>query len=110
KILLFALALSQCVGCGNPPQVSRDNRRLIESLRTAISTQRADWLEMNSQKLEEQFAAGRMSEAEHQAFAQLVAQAREGKWSEAQEGIVRLAQAQRPTPEDLERLRAHDRK
>ena len=85
-------------GCGAPPQVSPENRRLIESLRTAVSTQRQDWLESNVKLIDEQAKAGKMNDDERQAFVEIVELARQGNWSKAQDQVIRLGKAQRPGP------------
>ena len=60
-------------GCGGPPQVPRYSRKLIESLRTAVSAHRTDWLEANAKLVEQQFSQGKLSDEQHEAFQSIIA-------------------------------------
>jgi len=99
----LAFTILLWAGCG-PPAVAPSNQRLTVSLRTALSTQRTDWLELNAQEIESRRAAGEMGEEEYAAFSAIVAQARAGEWQAAEKEIVRLQKAQRPTQEQLDQL------
>ncbi len=90
---LFLVAL-WVAGCGGPPQIPKESRRLIESLRTAVSAERTDWLDANEKLIEKQFSQGKLTEEQHAAFAAIIAKARAGKWSDAEIETVRLGKAQ----------------
>lgn len=45
-------------GCGIPPQMGAKNYRLGDSLRTAISAHRLDWLDATAKEIEQRTAAG----------------------------------------------------
>ncbi len=96
----FALAAGALLvaGCGGPPQVGADNLRLVDSLRTAISARRGDWLEENAQRVAERHEAGQMDDKQFAAFEAIIAQARAGEWPQAEVAVVDLAKAQRPAP------------
>jgi hypothetical protein len=107
KALQFALLLSLVAWTGcSPPAVAPDNQRLTVSLRTALSTKRFDWLELNAKEVEARRAEGKMNDDEYAAFTAIIAQARAGEWESAEKEVVRLQKAQRPTPEQIERLTA----
>jgi hypothetical protein len=92
-------------GCGGQPQLAPQNRRLIESLRTAVSARRADWLEMNAQLIESRHAEGSLSEGEYRALRRIVDLAQQGDWRQADELALALHEAQRLTEADRERIR-----
>jgi hypothetical protein len=91
-----ALLLLLVAGCGGQPQVGPENYRLVESLRTAVSARRTDWLDENARLVEERRAAGKLNDAQHGAFAAIIAKARAGQWEEAETDVVALAKAQQP--------------
>jgi len=94
------------VGCG-PPRAAPQNQRLIASLRTAISARSSEWLEKNAAVLEERRAAGTMSDEECEAFQAIIDKAKAGKWEDAEEEVIALQKAQRPTREQIERVSKH---
>ena len=95
------------LGCGKP-QTTPQNRDLIASLRTAVNTRNADWLEKNAEALEKRRDAGQASDAEYQEFQAIIAKARAGKWEEAEKEAIAFQKAQRPTREEIERVSKHN--
>jgi len=91
-------------GCGGPPQVSGENRELIVSLFTAVSSRNPQWLESNAQLLEKRRAEGHCSAEEFKALSEIIARAKAGEWEAAEVAVSRLRDAQEPTAEDLQRL------
>ena len=91
SVLLGILLLS---GCGRP-QLEPANYRLVESLRTALSARNVNWLDDNARLIAKRHADGQMSDGEVAALEAIIAQAREGDWTGAEEEVVRLAKAQR---------------
>ena len=100
---LLAPALLAAPGCGGT-QVSSENRDIIISLATAVSTREPKWLQKNAALVEERRAAGKCSDAEYQAFRAILGKAEAGDWDAAQEAAYALRDAQEPTAEDLENL------
>ena len=94
------------VGCGGPPQVAPANRRLIDGLRTATSSEQIQWVEESAKLLDEAKHKGTVSEQEYAEFETIIRLAREGKWDEAEAQAIRLGKAQKPTAEELDRLKA----
>lgn len=92
--MLIGLALVLVVGCG-PPQVGQGNYRLVESLRTAISARRVDWLEETAKMAERRHEAGQLGDKPYTAFEAIIEQARAGDWEDAESEVVKLAKAQR---------------
>jgi len=91
KLLVMLLLVA---GCG-PPQVGQGNHRLIQSLRTAISARRADWLEQTARMAQRRRDAGQLEDEPYAALEGIIEQARGGDWEGAEEEVVRLANAQR---------------
>jgi hypothetical protein len=100
--LLAGLVLS---GCAKPPQVSPGNRKLVDGLRTATSSKQIAWVDECAKLLEECQRKGTVKDEEYEEFNAIIALARDEKWQEAEAEAIRLGKAQRPTPEDLARLR-----
>ena len=93
--LLLVVSLS-LAGCGRQPQVKPMNRRLIESLRTALSARNTEWLDANWKLIEKAHTDGSMDDAEFSRFKEIVDIARSGEWADAEEQVVKLAKGQKP--------------
>ncbi len=93
-------------GCGGPPQVAPANRRLIEGLRTATSSEQMQWVDESAKQLEEGKRNGTVSDQEYEVFQSVIRLAKDGKWKEANAETIRLGKAQKPTAEEIERLKA----
>jgi hypothetical protein len=98
------LALSALAGCG-ATQLSPSNRHLLETLQTAVSAKNTAWLDAVEKEVKETRKNGEISDAEFSALDSIIRQAKGGKWDTAQSAVFALSDGQRPTPEDLERLR-----
>jgi hypothetical protein len=103
-----ATGLVVVLGCSRP-QASVDNLHLITSLRTAASTRNPEWLSQNAELVEQRRAAGQMTDAEYATFQRIIELARDGKWQAAEREAVLFQKAQRPTPEQIERVRTRTR-
>lgn len=102
--LLFFALLAHLVGCG-ATQFSAGNRRLLEALQTAISSENMDWLEAVAKQVADKQAQGQISPAEVKALDAIIAQARRGDWNGAKKAVFALSDGMRPTDEDLARLK-----
>jgi hypothetical protein len=102
----LVLILAALAGCGGPPQVGAGNYRLIESLRTAISARRSDWLEENAKLASLRHAAGELNDEQFAAFESIIAQARGGNWADAESEVIRFAKAQRLSADEIEERKA----
>lgn len=63
NVLVGLMMLATACGCGKP-QAAPQNRMAISSLRTAVNTRNAQWLEKNAQIVEERRLAGQMADDE----------------------------------------------
>lgn len=103
-VLLTVPILVAAIGCGREPQVSDANREIVVSLATAVSTRNPEWIDSNAELIEKQRTDGRCSDAEYEAFQDIIAKARAGDWEAAETAAYALRDAQQPTAEDLENL------
>ena len=105
KNLSWFTAAVLVAGCGYPA-AQPVNFEIITSLRTACSARNTEWLVANEEKIEARRAAGEMSDDEYETFAAIVRQARDGDWAKAERACLKFQRAQRPTPEQIARVRA----
>ncbi len=96
---LALLGLVACCGCGET-QVTPVNRRLVESLATAVSARNPDWLKENVEAIAKAKADGTLSPAEEQAFRTIIGPAEKGDWAEAERLAFALRDGQRASSED----------
>jgi len=97
-MLLFA------AGCGYPVAEPM-NMEVISSLRTALSARNEDWLKANETIVEERHHSGAMRDDEYQAFINIIRRAQQGEWKEAEQEVLAFQRAQRPTAEQIEKVR-----
>jgi hypothetical protein len=64
------------------------------------------WVDESAKQIEEGKQSDTVSDAEYEAFQSIIRMAKEKKWKEANAEAVRLGKAQKPTAEEVERLRA----
>lgn len=105
---LFACALAASLaisGCGGAPHVSPGNYRLINALRTATSSKQIAWVDESAKQIEEAKANGTLTDAEYAEFQSIIRLARDGKWKAAEAETIRLGKAQKPTPEEIGRMK-----
>jgi hypothetical protein len=98
--VLVACGLLLMTGCGAPPQVAGEDRALIVSLATAVSARDPRWLDANDRLIERRHADGGLSDAAHRALSAVVAEARAGRWTEAEHAITALREGQDPDDND----------
>lgn len=98
--VLVACGLLLTAGCGAPPQVAGADRELIVSLATAVSARDPQWLDANERLIERRHAEGGLSDAAHRALSAVVAEARAGRWTEAEHAITALREGQEPDDND----------
>lgn len=85
-----------CGGCGRAPQFPAKDQRLLESLRTAVSAHKPDWLEANAKQIDTAHQHGEISDEGYEALHSIVAEARAGDWKAADKQILQLEKSQRP--------------
>jgi hypothetical protein len=94
RALVFAI-LVQCVsGCSKPTGETRQNRRLVDSLLTAVMTGNQEQLEKCKGLLDERHTAGLLSETNHNRLTEIFELARAGKSGEASEALYAFRKSQ----------------
>ena len=101
------LLVATLSGCGYPA-AEPVNMELITSLRTALSARNTEWLQANDALVEQRRSSGQMRDDEYEAFKDIIQQAREGQWVEAERASIEFQRAQRPTSEQIERVRKRE--
>ena len=92
------------VGCG-VPQIAPANRRLMLQLQSVTSSKKKEWLDEAVKQIEEQRSKGELSDEEYAAFQPIIEKARKGDWQGAQRNAFALSEGQKPTEEDLEKIK-----
>ncbi len=77
-----------------PPVVEFNNLKYVQLLMTVVSSKDQEKLGRLEDSINNQFKEGEMSDREHKSFQTIIAQARSGKWDEAQKASFRLAEGQ----------------
>ena len=86
--------------------MTSERGRLVDSLRTAISARRVDWLDNTAKAIAERRATHQMSDEQFAAFESIIELARADRWEEAENEVMRLAKAQRATAEEIDQRNA----
>lgn len=107
-ILVIGLVLA-AAGCGTQ-QIAPANRRALQALQTAVSSKKTDWLEDVVKLIDSQLEKGEMSDEEYAVFEPIIAKARAGDWAAAQRDAFALSEGQKPTAEDLEKIKPAGKK
>lgn len=85
-IRLACLMLLAFAGCGRPPQLGDDKAsfKAVDALYTAVSLRELEHLDRCDRVLRDLRAKGSLSEAAGASLDAIIAEAREGKWEDAQ--------------------------
>ena len=82
---LVALVLSLALtGCGEPSARALKNRQEFEALLTAVALKNETELEKDAKRLDARRASGELSEARFKDIQEIITQARNGHWAEAE--------------------------
>jgi hypothetical protein len=96
-----------------PPAVEFDNLKYIQLLRTAVSSERPDWVAKVKEAVELRVNEGAMSEPERSHFLRVIELAEAKKWKAAHEVCFQFEEAQlnrrrQSQPNSAEHHHAHD--
>lgn len=78
--VVFLLFLVLTFGWGRAPQMTANNRKILEALQTAVSSKQTDWLEAVVVQVNEKREQKQMSDAEFNAIQGIVKKAKSGDW------------------------------
>lgn len=101
SLVVAAIAIP---GCGEP-QVDSTNRELVLRLATATSARDQERLEAAAAEIDRRRIEGTIDDAVLQAFEAIIEAARSGDWEYARRRSYALRDGQRPSNEDLDRVR-----
>lgn len=77
-----------------PPAVEFDNLKYIQLLRTAVSSERSDWLDKVKAAVVLRVTEGKMSEREFSHFDRIIKLAESRNWKSANEACFHFEEAQ----------------
>jgi hypothetical protein len=101
--VLLAAAVALFFWSRRPPVVAYDNLKYIQLLRTALSAQRADYLDGVERAIRARTAEQAMNAGEAAHFESIILLARQGHWEQAERAAWNFESAQanrrRPPPE-----------
>ena len=88
SILLLSLLLLSVLGCGGPPALESEEAILTtDALYTAITSRRTELLDDSAGRLKKLRDDGQLSAKAFEALADIIQQARDGKWQDAAEDL-----------------------
>ena len=96
-LALVLAALMGVAGCGKPTEETRQNRRVVDGLLTAVTTKNRKELEKCKGLLDKRQADGHLSKANVDELRAAFEQATAGKWSEAEEALYKFRES-KPFP------------
>lgn len=82
------------VGCGKPSETSRDNRRLVDAILTAVVVRDPKQLTKDDELLKTRLNEGKLSQANFDSLQQFVRLAQKGEWDSAEKGLYAFRNAQ----------------
>lgn len=103
RVLILGL-LFLAIGCG-VQQIEPANRRFVQQLLSVTSSKKKDWLDEAVKQIDQQRSEGKLSNDEYAALAPIIEKARQGDWPGAQRDAFALSDGQKPTKEDLEKIK-----
>ncbi len=77
-------------GCGEPSARELKNRQEFEALLTAVSLRDKAELEKDAKRIDARHASGELSDAGHRDLQSIIAEARNGRWGEAEKQAYEL--------------------
>jgi hypothetical protein len=105
RLLVLAAVLQLALaGCG-ATQFAPKNRQLLAALQTAVTSKNAQWLDAVAKQATEQHDNLALSDAEFKSLQAVVDSAKTGDWKMAEVRVFALSEGQRPTADDLARVR-----
>lgn len=90
----FGAAVTACVffvtGCSGPSETTRDKRRLMDAVLTAVTIRNVDELSKDKLLVSARHHAGQLSGTTHDAILQIIKKAEAGDWVTAERELYEL--------------------
>lgn len=83
--LILLTAILFAAGCGKPSDIERENRKQVDFLITAITLKNKKALKESAERIDARHAGGLISDGRHREIGEVVAKARAGEWSAAED-------------------------
>lgn len=80
-------------GCGQPSEETRQNRRLVDAVLTAVTTKNRKELDKDAALWDKRLADGVLSEKSHKAVKACIEKAQAGDWAGAEDGLYRFRES-----------------
>ncbi len=93
KLLALAGVVIAFTGCGEPSEDTRQNRRLADSLLTAVTTKNIKELNRCKEFLDKRRADALLSESNHKKLIEISEMAKSGNWPAAEEALYKFREA-----------------
>ncbi len=90
KGLALTAVLSAVGGCGEPSEETRQNRRLTDSVLTAVTTKSIKELGRCKELLDKRRADALLSESNYKKLMEISEIAKSGNWSEAEDALYKF--------------------
>src|SRR5262245_28034819 len=90
---LACLTLLGLAGCSRPSEVERQNRRLRNGLRTAVSTKQSRELDNDEALIDKRHAEGQLSDRSYRTLKEIILKARSGNWGQAEDDLYRFRES-----------------
>ncbi len=74
-------------GCGQTSDESRQNRRVVDAVLTAVTLKNRKELDKDAALLDKRLADGLLADRNHKAVKAIIEKARSGNWSEAEDEL-----------------------
>ncbi len=74
-------------GCSNPSDESRQNRRVVDAVLTAVTLKNTKELDRDTVLLDKRLADGLLAERHHKAVKAIIEKAKAGNWREAEDEL-----------------------
>jgi hypothetical protein len=89
-ICFVAAAALVAAGCGQPTETTRDNRRLLDAVLTAVVIRNPEELAKDKQLLDAREQAGLLSDESYSKILGIIELAEAGDWPAAEEQLYEL--------------------
>ncbi len=102
----LVIVIGMFQGCAGTPQMSSPNRKILESLQTAVSAKKPEWLAAVEDQVSKKRTSHEMSDTEFKAVNAILKKAKSGDWKQALKDSFQLSEGQRPSAQEFASLKS----